>query len=233
VSARVVELPELRGRRFVFRDRIDAGRVLAGLLEGFRGTDALVLGIPSGGVPVGLAVAEALSLPFEVIIARKIPIPGEPEAGLGAVSEEGDIVLNDALLPYLGLSREQALELAAPVREELRRRVRLFRGGRPLPQLASRAAIIVDDGLASGYTALACLAQARRHQPRRLCLAVPTASESALARLSEAAEDIFCANVRGGRVFAVAEAYRNWRDLDAAEVQEMLARRPPARDAAP
>ena len=103
----------------------------------------------------------------------------------------------------------------------------------PLPQLASRAAIIVDDGLASGYTALACLVQAKRHQPRRLCLAVPTASESSIERLSEAAEEIFCANVRGGRVFAVAEAYRNWRDLTEAEVLALLAKRFGPRSPAP
>lgn len=218
------ELPELRDRTRVFAGRAEAGRVLATLLAGFRGKEAVVLGIPSGGVPVGLAVAEELGLPFEVIISRKVPIPGEPEAGFGAVSAEGDLFLHEELMRYLGLSREEAARLAEPVRDEVRRRERLFRGPRPFPELAGRSAIVVDDGLATGYTALACLAQVRRKQPAKAVLAVPTASVSSLERLGEAADEIYCANVRGGPIFAVADAYRSWRDLTEAEVLALLER---------
>jgi predicted phosphoribosyltransferase len=227
-AAALTQLPELRDRRFVFRDRREGGRVLATLLERYRRGPALVLGIPSGGVPVGLEVAERLELPFEVVIARKIPVPGDPEAGLGAVSEEGDLFLYEDILAYLGLDRQGAEALAGPVREQLRRRVRLFRPGRGLPEVAGRAAIVVDDGLATGYTALACLALLRRRGPARLVLAVPTASPGAIARVGEGADEIACPNVRSGRFFAVAEAYREWRDLTEEEVLGMLGERFPA-----
>jgi predicted phosphoribosyltransferase len=222
--SRLFEFRELRGRTDVFRDRAEAGRILATLLEGYRKGAAIILAIPSGGVPVGLAVAEALEVPFEVIISRKIPIPGEPEAGFGAVSAEGDLFLNEAMLPYLGIDQEQARMLAEPVMEEVRRRERLFRGGRPFPELSGKAAIVVDDGLATGYTALACLAQVRRKGPSRAILAVPTASAASLERVREAADEVYCANVRGGAFFAVASAYRQWRDLTEDEVLALLAR---------
>lgn len=225
--AKLIEYPELRDARFVFRDRAEGGRTLATLLERFRRGTAVVLGIPSGGVPVGLVVAEELELPFDVVIARKIPLPAEPEAGFGAVSAEGDAVFNELMMPYWGIGPGEAAALAERTRQEVVRRERLFRGARPFPELAGKAAIVVDDGLASGFTALACLAQARRRRPSLLALAVPTASTSAIERVSGAADEIYCPNVRGGRFFAVAEAYRNWRDLSEEEVLALLAKRLP------
>jgi putative phosphoribosyl transferase len=228
--ARLIELPELRDQRLVFGDRLEAGRVLATLLEKYRKGAAVVLGIPAGGVPVGLEVAAALELPFDVVISRKLPIPGEPEAGFGAVSAEGDLFLNEVMMPYWGIDPEQARALAGVVQEEVRRRERLFRGQRPFPELSGKAAIIVDDGLATGYTAMACLAQVSRKGPSKLVMAVPTASVSSIERVGAAADEIYCANVRGGRFFAVAEAYRQWRDLGEEEVLALLAKHfpPPA-----
>jgi predicted phosphoribosyltransferase len=220
--ARLIELPELRGRIHVFKDRAEGGRVLAAMLEGLRGRQAVVLGIPSGGVAVGVEVAQALELPFDVVVSRKVPIPEEPEAGFGAVSAEGDLFLNQKMLLFLGISPEEAASLAESVREEVRRREARYRGGRPLPELAGKVAVVVDDGLATGYTALACLAQVRRRNPEKLLLAVPTASLSAIERVGEAADEIYCANVRSTRFFAVAEAYRHWRDLTASEVLALL-----------
>jgi putative phosphoribosyl transferase len=126
-----------------------------------------------------------------------------------------------------GISPQEARELAEPVRADVARRVRLFRAGRPFPELKGKAAVVVDDGLATGYTALACLAQVRRQGPSRAVLAVPTAAESSLSRISEAADEVYVANVRGGPYFAVAEAYRNWRDMTPEEVLELLAGRFP------
>ncbi len=186
---------------------------------------AVVLGIPAGGVPVGLEVAAALELPFDVVISRKIPIPGEPEAGFGAVSAEGDLFLNEVMMPYWGIDPEQARALAREVQEEVRRRERIYRGGRPFPEVTGKAVIIVDDGLATGYTAMACLAEVRRKGPSRLVLAVPTASLTSIERVRAAADEIYCVNVRRGRYFAVAEAYRNWRDLTEDDVLALLAER--------
>ena len=134
------------------------------LWSSFRTTDALVLAIPSGGVPVGLVVSSRLDLPFDLLIIRKIPIPGYTESGFGAVSLEGDMVLNEPLVRELGLSPEEIEVLAEPVQEELQARNRIFRENRPWPELAGKTVILVDDGLASGYTMLAAVRVVRRHK---------------------------------------------------------------------
>ena len=115
--ATVIEDSSLRNRLGVFEDRHEAGELLARALESFRGKDAIVLAIPSGGVPIGLAVATHLDLPFELLIIRKLPIPGNPEAGFGAISLEGDMVLNHSMVRMLGLSNEEIEEQAESVRE--------------------------------------------------------------------------------------------------------------------
>ena len=157
----------------VYRDRDDAGVYLAGALEQFRGTDAFVLAIPSGGVPVGLAVASRLGLPFDLLIIRKIPVPGNTESGFGAVSLEGDMVLNDPMVRMLRLSPSEIEELAEPVHEELRARNSIFREGRPWPDVRGRTVIIVDDGLASGYTMITAARMVQRSSPSRIVAGGP------------------------------------------------------------
>jgi len=223
---RVTQLPELAERERFFRDRFDAGRVLAEMLdEEYCGSGGIVLGIPSGGVPVALEIARRVGLDFDVIVSRKIPYPGETEAGFGAISAEGDVIVDEQVRRLLRLSPEELERIIRPVRQEVLRREGLYRKGRPEPNLTGRPVIIADDGLATGYTALACLAQARRKKPSRLVLAVPTASRRSLEKIAGAADEIYCANVRSGRWFAVASAYQNWRDLTTEEVLAMLGRR--------
>jgi len=224
MPAEIVEDVELRDRELVFADREDAGERLAELLAEYRGRDAIVLAIPSGGVPVGIAVAERLGLPLDLLIIRKIPIPGNTEAGFGALTLEGDLILNDMLVAGLGLSPAEIERLAAPVRKELRARNRLFREDRPLPDLAGKTVLLVDDGLASGFTMLAGVRMVARRQPAGMVIAVPTASRRTVERLAAEVDRICCPNIRGGRVFAVASAYRNWYDLSRQEVLEMLSR---------
>ena len=118
-----------------------------------------------GGVPVGLAVSSRLGLPFDLLIIRKIPIPGNTESGFGAVSLEGDMVLNDPMVRMLRLSPREIFELAEPVHEELRARNRIFREDRPWPDVRGRTVIIVDDGLASGYTMMTAARMVRRRRP--------------------------------------------------------------------
>lgn len=222
MAAIIIEDPKLRNRTLVFEDRDDAGLHLARALERFRGKDAIVLAIPSGGVPVGIAVSSQLRLPFDLLIIRKIPIPGNTESGFGAVSLEGDMLLNEAMVGVLGLSRAQIAELAGPVKKELETRNRVFRGSRPWPDLKGRIVILVDDGLASGYTMMAAVRAVQRREPSQVVVAVPTASASTIKLLAPEVDMIVCPNVRSGYSFAVADAYRNWYDLERAEVIGLL-----------
>lgn len=185
MTAEIIEDPELRNKWGVFQDRRDAGEYLARSLDQFRGKDAMVLAIPSGGVSIGLAVSEHLNLPLDLLIIRKIPIPGNPEAGFGAISLEDDVVLNQPLVRMLGLSAEEIEELSEPVRKELEDRNRLFRENRPWPDLRGKIAILVDDGLASGFTMMAAVRMVQRRQPSRIVVAVPTASRGTVRLVSE------------------------------------------------
>ena len=137
MAATIIDDPNFRNRSLIFEDR-DAGSHLAKILEQFRGKDAIVLAIPSGGVPIGLAVSSYLDLPFDLLIIRKIPRPGNTEAGFGALSLEGDMLLNNSMVKMLGLSDFEIEELAKPVAAELEARNDIFRQGIPLPNLQGR-----------------------------------------------------------------------------------------------
>lgn len=222
MTATIIEDPDLRNKSFVFEDRVEAGEHLARMLQQFRGKDAIVLAIPSGGVPVGLAVSSYLELPFDLLIIRKIPIPGNTEAGFGAISLEGDMLLNESMVKMLGLSKEEIDELAEPVRAELQSRNRIFREGRPWPELKGKIVILVDDGLASGYTMMTAVRMVKRRGPSMVVVAVPTASLSTAKLLAPEADMIVCPNIRSGYSFAVADAYKNWYDLSKEEVVGLL-----------
>ena len=219
------EDPRLRDRERIFADREHAGRVVAELLRPEVGVRGLVLAIPCGGVPVGRAVAEGLNGDFDLVVARKLQLPWNPEAGFGACTADGPVYLNHDLYLAAGLTPAD-LEIAeARTRAEVRRRERLFRGERPPPEVAGREVIVVDDGVASGYTMLAAAAWVKEWKPARLILAVPTARLESLARLSREADLVVAANVRRGNSFAVALAYQNWADLQDRDVLDLLARR--------
>jgi len=157
-----------------------------------------------------------------MLIIRKLPIPGNPEAGFGAISLEGDMILNDSLVKMLGLSDEVIEEQAELVLEELKARNRIFRGNRPQTDLKGKVVILTDDGLASGYTMMVAARMVGRQQPERIVVAVPTASLHTIDLIAEEVDEIICLNVRTGSYFAVAEAYRNWYDLSRDEVVYQL-----------
>jgi putative phosphoribosyl transferase len=182
------------------------------------------MAIPSGGIPIGLAISSRLGLPLDLIIIRKIPVPGNTEAGFGAVSLEGDMILNESMVRMLGLSAEEIETLAEPVRAELKFRNHIFREDRPWPDLKGRVVILADDGLASGYTMMTAARMVRRRGPERIVVAVPTASLSTIRLVAQDVDMIVCPNIRTGSYFAVAEAYRNWYDLSQEEVVGMLKR---------
>jgi putative phosphoribosyl transferase len=222
MSATIIEDPSLRNKTDVFEDRNEAGKFLAQSLESLRGENAIVLAIPSGGIPIGLAISSFLHLPFDLLIIRKIPIPGNTEAGFGAISLQGDMILNESIVRMLDLSDEEIEGLAKPVREELKARSRIFREDRPWPDLKGKVAILADDGLASGYTMLTAVRMVRRSKPERIVVAVPTASLDTIDLVAEEVDRIVCPNIRTGGYFAVADAYKKWHDFSREEVVDLL-----------
>jgi len=224
MAAKIYEVSGLRDKRFVFKGRDDAAKVLSEMLNPYyeKAKDTFVLAIPSGGVPIGLGVAKGLSLPVDLVIVRKIPIPGNPEAGFGAVTLDGDVLLNNELVALLRLSQKEIEDKITNVKSDLQERNRFFRLGRPFPNIINKTILMADDGIASGYTMLACIESIRRKGASKIVVAVPTAPEHSISRISPIVEEIFCPNIRTGQYFAVAEAYSEWYDLDRHEVLARL-----------
>lgn len=205
-----------------FRDRADAGERLARSLEGYRDGKAIVVGVPRGGVPVGVKVAEALNIPFDIVVTRKITIPGNPEAGYGAVAEDGMIVLNEPLVAHLRLNKGQIERQAEEVRAEIARRAAVFRDKVPVSPVEEKTAIIIDDGLASGFTMLAAAKSTRARNAAAIVVAVPVASGSAYDLIKGVVDDAVCLVVARTYRFAVAGFYYNWHDLTDEEVIQWL-----------
>src|SRR6266404_5642893 len=160
-----------------FHDRHDAGLLLAAKLAAYANrADVIVLALPRGGVPVAYEVARALGAPLDVFVVRKLGVPGYEELAMGAVATGGVRVLNDQLVERLGIPDQMIDAVAANERQELARRERLYRGGRPPPDVCGRTVILVDDGLATGATMRAGVTALRQLQPDRIIVAVPTAS---------------------------------------------------------
>lgn len=219
---RLIEDSSLRDRLNIFKDRKEAGMLLAQKLLGYKGTDGIVLGIPSGGVPVAAKVAQALVLPFDLIIVRKVQIPYNPEAGFGAVGPDSKVLLNQELLSSLYLSEKEVEQQIQMTIHMIKRRNELFRKGLPFPSIKDKVVIIVDDGLASGYTMLSAIDFVKRHEPQKIVVAVPTGSERTVDFILPHADELICLNVRTGLPFAVADAYENWYDLEDDEVISIL-----------
>jgi putative phosphoribosyl transferase len=204
-----------------FRDRIDAGQQLVEKLDGYRGP-TVVLAIPRGGVPVAIQVADRLRARLDLVIPRKVTMPYNPEAGYGAVTEDGAVVLNEPLVHQLGLTDAQIRNHADRVREEIRRRSAVYRSRLPASDIAGKTAILVDDGLASGYTMLAAVKSVLGHKAARTVVAAPVASANAFDLIRPAVDDLVCLVVARTFQFAVASFYQNWYDLSDEEVLAYL-----------
>jgi predicted phosphoribosyltransferase len=220
----IIDDPRLRERRFVFSDRHDAGRQLGTFIKTLPVIrDPLVLAIPAGGVPIGREIAVALGAPLSLAIVRKIRIPGSTESGFGAVTWDGQVLINERLRAALGLSAHEVDLAIAETRKNVNERVARFTGGRAVPAPAGKTVILTDDGLASGFTMLAAAKSIRIYKPARIMVAVPTASASSAELVSQHVDQLVCLNIRSSRMFAVADAYEQWYDLDDREVLEELA----------
>jgi putative phosphoribosyl transferase len=207
-----------------FTDRSEAGRRLAERVRPHAVNDPLVLALPRGGVPVGAELAERLAADFDVLLVRKIGLPGHPETGVGAIAEDGHVFYDDRALARMRVPRQALSDTVASERDELDRRKRAYRGGRPDPRIAGRDCVVVDDGVATGGTARAALRMVRQAGPARLVLAVPVAAPEALESLREEA-DALVVLTAPDNFRAVGEWYRDFGQLSDDEVISVLSER--------
>ena len=218
----IVELPELHNRTRVFQDREHAGQVLVQMLKAYEDSSASVLAIPAGGVPVGAEIAKGLHLPLYAAAVSKITPPWNSEVGYGAVAFDGTVRLNEALVERLNLSRKQVKEGIIETQEKVRRRSSLFQTDQALETLSGGPAILVDDGLASGFTMYVAVEALLNKSSSQVVVAVPTGPSHTVQRIAANVNRIYCANIRSGISFAVADAYRHWSDVTEEEALKLL-----------
>jgi putative phosphoribosyl transferase len=209
----------------IFRDRRDAGRQLAIALlkRGYNGENTLVLGIPRGGLVVADEVAKALSTALDVIIARKLRAPFQPELGIGAVVDGDRIVLNEEVVRSVGVSQDYLNREIAYQKEEIERRLRFYRGDHPAPEVAEKTVIVVDDGIATGYTFRASLESLRQRHPDRLVAAAPVAAHDSTEMLKAFADEVVCLHTPVA-FYAVGAWYENFDQTSDEEAVAILRR---------
>ncbi len=204
-----------------FADRIEAGRLLASELTPYVGQGAVVLGVPRGGMAVAREIANRLDADLDIVLSRKLRTPGQPELAFGAISEDGQISLNQSVVQMLGITgdvieREKAFQMA-----EINRRNRLFRQVRPKVPLAGRIVIITDDGVATGATFKVALAAARHEKPAKLVAALPVGPEETIIDLASAADEMVCLRAPAG-FSAVGQFYQRFDQLEDEDVLVIL-----------
>ena len=206
-----------------FRDRTEAGRTLAERLRHLAGQDVIVLALPRGGLPVAYEIARALGAPLDVLNVRKLGVPWQEELAMGAVATGGVRVLNDDVIRSAGVTTADIDAAVATQRAEIERRERLYRGGRPAPDLAGHTVVVVDDGIATGATVRAALAVIRSQHPKKLVLATPVAQSSVAAALANDVDE-FISVLTPTDLCAIGLWYDQFPQLTDEDVQEILAR---------
>lgn len=203
----------------MFKDRKDAGQRLAKALSPYEGMDPLVLAIPRGGVEVAVQVAQGLKSEWAILVVRKLPFPDNPEAGFGAIAEDGSTFMFEHIVAALPPG---VIEKTVEQQEhEIRRRIAVLRHDIPLPPLAGRTVILVDDGIAMGSTVRAAIAMCRKQKAGKIVVAAPVASPRTADELAELADDIVILE-KPLSFRAVAQAYQNWHDVPDEEVLRLL-----------
>ncbi len=205
-----------------FRDRTEAGQLLAAQLRAYEGRpDVLVLGLPRGGVPVAYEVAKALHAPLDVLIVRKLGVPGQEELAMGAIASSGVRVLNNDVVQLLGVPDDVIEMVAGREQQELERRERLYRGDRSIYEIRGRTIILIDDGIATGATMHAAVAVLRQQQPARIIIAVPVAASSTCEEFATEVEEFVCIR-RPEAFYAVGFWYENFSPTTDEEVRSLL-----------
>jgi putative phosphoribosyl transferase len=207
-----------------YRDRFEAGAVLAGQLSGLAGRqDLLVLALPRGGVPVAFEVARRLGAELDVFVVRKLGVPGQEQLAMGAIASGGIRVLNESVIEALGIDAETIDAVAAKEQRELERQEHLFRRDRPAPRIEGRTVVLVDDGLATGSTMLAALRALRQQSPARVIVAVPVAAAETCELMQDDADEVVCA-ATPEPFHAVGLWYEDFEQTSDEEVRELLER---------
>jgi putative phosphoribosyl transferase len=207
-----------------FRDRTEAGRLLAERLRKYAGKDdVVVLALPRGGVPVGYEVARALGAPLGVFLVRKVGVPGHEELAMGAIASGGLLVLDERLVRNLGIDQSQLERAVAAEARELERRTAAYEGDREPPQLEGKTAILIDDGLATGATMRAAALAVRALKPARIVVAVPVASAETCREFEDVVDEVVC-EVTPSPFQAVGLWYDDFSQTSDDEVRELLAR---------
>lgn len=208
--------------RRVFRDRREAGRVLAQLLTAYRGRDdVVVLGLPRGGIPVAWEVASYLGAPLDAFVVRKLGAPGHEEFAVGALANDGRVVINDDVVRGLGITPQQLRDVAEREGRELIRREAAYRGGRHPVNVTGKTVILVDDGLATGASMFAAVQALRQSDPAEIVIAVPAAPESTVREFAGLVDDVVCASMPTP-FLAVGESFWDFTQVDDDEVRELM-----------
>lgn len=205
-----------------FKDRADAGRELAGRLSHLSDENTIVLALPRGGLPVAYEIAHAMHVPLDVLNVRKLGVPWHEELALGAVATGGVRVLNNEIVMIAGVTRQDIDDITRLQRLEIDRRERLYRGGRPAPDLEGRTVILVDDGIATGATVRAAIAVVKSQAPARLVLATPVAQASVVAELAHEVDELVCL-LTPADLYAIGLWYDSFPQLRDEDVQHILA----------
>ena len=205
----------------LFKNREEAGRKLAGALREFKGKDVVVLGIPRGGVVVANEVAKALGAPLDIVVTRKIEAPGEPEYALGAVTQEGDVIIDRQAAESLGASPAYLDEQVRKKREEVKERMQRLRGHAPYPRIEGKVVVIVDDGIATGSSVSAAVMSVKKRKPKEVIVAVPVAPADAIEMLAGEGARVVCLETPGP-FLAIGEFYGDFDQVEDLEVKRIL-----------
>jgi putative phosphoribosyl transferase len=208
----------------MFRDRSDAGRILASRLTHYKGRkDVVVLALPRGGIPVAYEIGKELGVPVDVFVVRKLGVPGQEELAMGAIAS-GDVrIINYDVVNQFGIDQETIDRITDEERQELRRREQLYRGDRRPPALAGKSIILVDDGIATGSTMRAAIAAMRQSTPARLIVAVPVAAASTYREMSAEVDEFICPETPEA-FFAISQWYERFEQTTDDEVRDLLSR---------
>lgn len=222
LEANVIYDKSLINRPYVFFDRFEAGRRLGYFFSKLDTSIELVMAIPAGGVPVGIEISRALNTELNVAVVKKVLYPWTTEAGFGAVAWDGSVELDSLAINRAGLSTKDVKRQVDEAVKEVKRRYEELRRLLPKPEVKGKNVLVVDDGLATGYTTMLACKIIKKMGASKVMVGVPTGNPRALRLISPYVAYIACLNVRSTPFFAVADAYQNWRDLSEEEVEGLI-----------